>query len=202
MMLPQGRLEPTRAFGDGKYKSNKFFNLFPRLVQRYRETGWTAPYVTAEPETSERTLNKSHKFLVLACDGLFEDLTSAQVVDGVQEFLNASPDAKQGHNAATWLTKKALAAAAVSSGLGGETPGLLDYFVRLPQGRNRRRLHDDITIQVVFFDHEGTFPPQDPSLEAIKEPEILWRYRRAMAASAKRGGGSEAVSITIPQSKL
>eukprot|EP00472_Partenskyella_glossopodia_P005162 CAMPEP_0197542028 /NCGR_PEP_ID=MMETSP1318-20131121/67486_1 /TAXON_ID=552666 /ORGANISM="Partenskyella glossopodia, Strain RCC365" /LENGTH=301 /DNA_ID=CAMNT_0043101265 /DNA_START=1343 /DNA_END=2248 /DNA_ORIENTATION=- len=181
----KGRLEPTRAFGDGKYKSLEFFKQFPRLVNRYSKTGWTPPYVTAEPEISRRNISYGDEFLVLACDGLFQDLSSQQVVDGVVEFMSTPEHQRNGHNAATWLTQKALEQPAKHHardlerhyGTKMEINDVMKQLVTLPQGRSRRRLHDDITIQVIFFDHNASFPGQTPSMEAIREPSILAKYR-------------------------
>jgi len=185
----KGRLEPTRAFGDGKYKSYEFFNAYPRLIERYRETGWTPPYVTAEPEVSQRSLNSSCKFLVIACDGLFQDLSSQEVVDEVAEFMRTPKEERKGHNAATWLTERALAAAAKPHCTEPkDTNAVLRDFISLPQGRSRRHLHDDITVQVVFFDHEQQYPPQAPSNEKIETPETLKRYREFLQGARRSPG--------------
>uniref|UniRef100_A0A7S2XAZ7 PPM-type phosphatase domain-containing protein n=1 Tax=Lotharella oceanica TaxID=641309 RepID=A0A7S2XAZ7_9EUKA len=170
----KGRLEPTRAFGDGKYKMMEYFNFYPRLTQRYSQSGWTPPYVTAVPDVSHRTINSSTEFLVLACDGLFQDLTSQEVVESVGEYLQAAKEQKTDHNAASWLTEKALRASASKY----TRTGSLDELLALPQGRERRRRHDDITIQVIFFDHNSTYPKQTPSGGRISEPAILSTHRR------------------------
>ncbi|KDQ64360.1 hypothetical protein JAAARDRAFT_144975 [Jaapia argillacea MUCL 33604] len=96
-----GGLEPTRAFGDARYK-------WPLEVQQILNAAFmigndqpmrnppsmfkTPPYVTAKPEVTHRKLsflplsdapqgNKSTlRFLVLATDGLWDQLTSEEVV--------------------------------------------------------------------------------------------------------------------------
>mmetsp|Transcript_16426 Transcript_16426/g.24755 ORF Transcript_16426/g.24755 Transcript_16426/m.24755 type:complete len:178 (-) Transcript_16426:85-618(-) len=152
----------------------EFFNFVPGLNETYRMTGWTPPYVTAVPEITTRNLNSTCKFLVLGCDGLFSDLTSQEVVDSVEEYLRTPLEKRKGQNAAAWLTEKAMAAAADTHVYGPrKNIDVLKSLLRLPQGRTRRRYHDDITVQVLFFDHEANFPPQDPSFQGIQKPKVL-----------------------------
>ncbi|KAF8897821.1 phosphatase 2C-like domain-containing protein [Infundibulicybe gibba] len=94
-----GGLEPSRAFGDARYK-------WPRAIQeslsqvfmagngkpmRLPPTSFkTPPYVTARPVVTHRKLSfsptpegssdKNLRFLVLATDGLWDQLTSEEVV--------------------------------------------------------------------------------------------------------------------------
>ncbi|CAE6480466.1 unnamed protein product [Rhizoctonia solani] len=102
-----GGLEPTRAFGDSNYKWPK--ELQERLTtsllppgSTYRKTPAnlkTPPYVTSQPVITRRTLdflpspNRQSKskstlrFLVLATDGLWDELSSAEVVSLVGGYL-------------------------------------------------------------------------------------------------------------------
>lgn len=78
-----GRLEPSRAFGDGKYKWLKetqekihqnFFSYPPPGNLK------TPPYVTAEPVVTTRKINPANNdFLILGTDGLFELLTHEEI---------------------------------------------------------------------------------------------------------------------------
>ncbi|EMD40478.1 hypothetical protein CERSUDRAFT_121229 [Gelatoporia subvermispora B] len=94
-----GGLEPSRAFGDARYK-------WPREIQEYLNRAFlegnnkpmrstpsalkTPPYVTATPEVTHRELalpsspnpkpKSSLRFLVLATDGLWDELSSEDVV--------------------------------------------------------------------------------------------------------------------------
>jgi len=96
-----GGLEPTRAFGDARYK-------WPRDVQEALHKAFmegnaktlravpsmlkTPPYVTARPEVTHRKLSlppyanpsakpkSTMRFLVLATDGLWDELSSEEVV--------------------------------------------------------------------------------------------------------------------------
>ncbi|KAF8709652.1 Protein serine threonine phosphatase 2C, partial [Rhizoctonia solani] len=102
-----GGLEPTRAFGDANYKWPK--ELQERLVSSllapgstYRKTPAnlkTPPYVTSQPVITRRTLDflpspsrqpnskSTLRFLVLATDGLWDELSSAEVVSLVGGYL-------------------------------------------------------------------------------------------------------------------
>ncbi|GMM37374.1 type 2C protein phosphatase [Saccharomycopsis crataegensis] len=78
-----GRLEPSRAFGDGKFKwgaelqkkiHKQFFSYPPPGNLK------TPPYVTAEPVVTTTKINPSRNdFLVLGTDGLFELLTNEEI---------------------------------------------------------------------------------------------------------------------------
>lgn len=71
----KGRLQPTRGFGDGFYKRKEFYNA-RRLSKPYAT--WTPPYTTVEPDITEYQLQHEDEFMVMATDGLFQDLNSQQ----------------------------------------------------------------------------------------------------------------------------
>ena len=60
------------------YKRDVFFRMKPAYVERHAQ--WTPPYTTAEPDITHHSLSQGDRFMVLATDGLFQDLTSKQVV--------------------------------------------------------------------------------------------------------------------------
>lgn len=88
-----GGLEPTRAFGDARYKWTA--DLQRRLNEAFVPSGAppirsppalfkTPPYVTARPEVEWRRLPtgegaKQLKFIVMATDGLWDELTNEEV---------------------------------------------------------------------------------------------------------------------------
>ncbi|KAG0240313.1 phosphatase 2C-like domain-containing protein [Mortierella sp. GBAus27b] len=92
-----GGLEPTRAFGDARYKwskdiQEKVFQLFPAYRQPYRNYN-TPPYVTAKPVVRHHKIQPEDRFLVMATDGLWDKLTSDEVVQLVGDLV----DGKTGH---------------------------------------------------------------------------------------------------------
>ena len=62
----KGRLQPTRSFGDFRLKW-KDFNTLPvsQSLQNFRD----GPYITHKPEIKVLQLEKSHKYIVMGCDG-------------------------------------------------------------------------------------------------------------------------------------
>lgn len=78
-----GRLEPTRAFGDGKFKwaqktqekiHENFFSYPPPSNLK------TPPYVTAEPVITTRKISPTkNDFLIIGTDGLYELLTNEEI---------------------------------------------------------------------------------------------------------------------------
>ncbi|TQS37653.1 hypothetical protein Golomagni_01866 [Golovinomyces magnicellulatus] len=98
-----GGLEPTRAFGDATYKWNReiserlkkfFFGRTPsKLLQ-------TPPYVTAEPVVKTTQIYpERNDFLVMATDGLWEMLSSEEVVGLVGMWIE---EKKAKNNTKSW----------------------------------------------------------------------------------------------------
>lgn len=87
-----GGLEPSRAFGDSIYKWSKetqqrmktsFFGRSPSALLK------TPPYVTAEPViTTTKVEPEKGDFVVMATDGLWECLTTEEVVGLVGRWLD------------------------------------------------------------------------------------------------------------------
>jgi serine/threonine protein phosphatase PrpC len=73
-----GILGVSRAFGDVEHKTLK-------------EQSWGKDFVdnplTAEPEVTAVMLHEDDEFLILACDGLWDVMTSQQAVNFVRRFL-------------------------------------------------------------------------------------------------------------------
>ncbi|KAG0200327.1 hypothetical protein BGX28_006559 [Mortierella sp. GBA30] len=87
-----GGLEPTRAFGDARYKWPKeiqehVFQLFPSYRQPHRNYH-TPPYVTAKPVVKHHKIRPEDRFLVMATDGLWDKLTSDEVIQLVGDLLD------------------------------------------------------------------------------------------------------------------
>ncbi|KAG0012293.1 hypothetical protein BGZ80_000064, partial [Entomortierella chlamydospora] len=93
-----GGLEPTRAFGVARYKwsreiQEKVFQLFPVYRQPYKNLK-TPPYITAKPVVRHQKIRPEDRFLVMATDGLWDKMTSDEVVQLVGDLL----DGKTGHD--------------------------------------------------------------------------------------------------------
>jgi serine/threonine protein phosphatase PrpC len=73
-VLP-GRLSVSRTFGDIEAKMEKFGGL-PGVV-------------TAEPEISQFTIDETkHDFIILGCDGIFDRLSSLNVIDSAWSAMS------------------------------------------------------------------------------------------------------------------
>lgn len=88
-----GSLEPTRAFGDARYKWTK--DIQERIARsffgrRSPQELRSPPYVTARPViTSTKIKPENGDFLVLGSDGLYEMLSNEEIVGLVVEWLEA-----------------------------------------------------------------------------------------------------------------
>ncbi|CAL0323152.1 unnamed protein product [Lupinus luteus] len=69
-----GILNLARAIGDMEFKGNKFLSSEKQIV-------------TAKPDINIVDLCDEHEFMVLACDGIWDCLSSQQVVDFVRQEL-------------------------------------------------------------------------------------------------------------------
>ncbi|KAJ1924288.1 hypothetical protein IWQ60_005295 [Tieghemiomyces parasiticus] len=151
-----GSLMPTRAFGDARYKWPESIQrtIYPSQFPGRRATPphyLTPPYVTATPVVTDRPLSPRDKFIVVASDGLYDELSNAEVVQAVAEFwesrIYAQPDPRFGpvalkdDNAATHLIRKAF---------GGDDPDVIARLLAIPSP-NSRRYRDDITVTVIFL---------------------------------------------------
>ena len=96
-----GGLEPTRAFGDARYKWSR--NLQERLYDAFLPGGrhcvrgapnglLTPPYVTAEPVVEWRKISstgaKELKFIIMATDGLWDELSNEHAAGLVATHLS------------------------------------------------------------------------------------------------------------------
>lgn len=92
-----GSLEPSRAFGDARYKWTK--NVQEQIARGYfgrrsPQELRSPPYVTAKPVvTTTKVTPENGDFLVLGSDGLYEMLSNEEIVGLVVEWLEAKqPD--------------------------------------------------------------------------------------------------------------
>jgi len=158
-----GGLEPSRAFGDARYKwtaqeQEEVFKCLPggRPVPK---DCVTPPYVTSLPEVTHRRLGPNDRFLIMATDGLWDELSSEEAVqlvggwlDGAKEPISQTSSEKTKHftfvdsdNAATHLIRNAL---------GGADEDALCALLGIPLD-NSRWYRDDISVTVVFFGDDG-----------------------------------------------
>lgn len=143
---------PTRAFGDLRLKHDEFNFHYGMEEHGYRrpipKENYSGPYINHLPDIMVHDLTPEDKFLVLASDGLWDELNrkeSAQIISKHLKKLNAeSKDKELDHKVVCQvLMDSALENAAKKNGVSREWMGTV------PPGRQKRGLIDDITVLVV-----------------------------------------------------
>ncbi|KAL1735885.1 phosphatase 2C-like domain-containing protein [Schizophyllum commune] len=188
-----GGLEPSRAFGDAKYK-------WPRQVQHILSDTIapvgtrphmlnlleTPPYVIARPAITHRKLalpadpstGKEMKFIVMATDGLWDQLSSEEVVSLVAGHFaglkgaipkadleqripttTSSPTVEgkvktRRTSEGTWaFTDDNVSTHLIRNAFGGADEDKLRHILSIPAPHSRR-YRDDITVTVVWWEGE------------------------------------------------
>ena len=77
---------PTRAFGDLRLKHSEFnfHNWHPELGYRVPIPKYNGPYITHEPDIQVFDLNKDDAWLILASDGLWDEIPRKAVPELVK----------------------------------------------------------------------------------------------------------------------
>jgi pyruvate dehydrogenase phosphatase len=156
-----GGLEPTRAFGDARYKwpanVTRFVQqtLFPErrgVPEHYH----TPPYVTSQPLVQHHTIDPGQdKFLVLATDGLWDRLSDAQVADILTRCHTQVQSLQTGKSTPTnseWslIPDENAATTLVRNSLGGTDTEKIRILLEMTAPTSRR-YRDDITVLVVWL---------------------------------------------------
>ncbi|KAG9123634.1 hypothetical protein FRC07_014430 [Ceratobasidium sp. 392] len=199
-----GGLEPTRAFGDSNYKWPR--DVQERLTSSLLPPGSTfrkcpsnlktPPYVTSQPVITRRDLHflstpklqsrtlprpkSTLRFLVLATDGLWDELSSSEVVslvgahfDGRRgkaskselaksiiapaetagiEGKSAESKAKQGSTEGEWaFVDENVGTHLIRNAFGGADREKLNQLLSIPAPHSRR-YRDDVTVTVVWWE--------------------------------------------------
>ena len=82
---------PSRAIGDFRLKLREFnFHQFSE-DQGYRRPipQYTGPYITHKPDIQVHTLTKDDKYILLATDGLWDEISRKQSAKITQEALDS-----------------------------------------------------------------------------------------------------------------
>ena len=121
-------------------KENKPCNALAR--KRTPHFPKSFPYITSDPDITTLVRSSDDQIIVLGSDGLWDELTELQVAEVAGLALNrgASPE-----EIAQSLIDAALAKAAEAAKM------RVDELKRLPQGRDRRSRHDDISVVVLLL---------------------------------------------------
>ncbi|KAJ8900111.1 hypothetical protein K2173_024227 [Erythroxylum novogranatense] len=145
----KGVIQVSRSIGDA-YLKRPEFSVDPSFPRFRLSEPIRRPVLTSEPSISSRALQPNDRFVIFASDGLWEQLTNQEAVEIVHK--NPRP------GIARRLVKLALNVAARKRNM------KYDELTKVEKG-NRRNYHDDITVVVIFIDHE--LPAEGTSVEEL-----------------------------------
>ncbi|KAH6812825.1 Protein phosphatase 2C family protein [Perilla frutescens var. frutescens] len=166
----KGIIQVSRSIGDA-YLKRPEFALDPSFPRFHLPEPLRRPVLRADPSIVTRQISPDDKFLIFASDGLWEYLSNQEAVEIVH------------HNPRVGIARRLLVSALEKAGRTRQMP--YNEIKKLDQGV-RRHVHDDITIVVIFIDHEllddETAAPQVSVCEVCKIHQL--NKRGAAAASS------------------
>ncbi|XP_050383259.1 probable protein phosphatase 2C 68 [Argentina anserina] len=134
----KGIIQVSRSIGDA-YLKRPEFSLDPSFLRFQLPEPLRRPVLSAEPSVYTRVLQPEDRFIIFASDGLWDLMTNKEAV----EVVHNNP--REG--IAKRLLKVCLSKAARRSSM------TYDELKKVEKGE-RRKIHDDITIVVIFIDHD------------------------------------------------
>ncbi|XP_047311511.1 probable protein phosphatase 2C 42 [Impatiens glandulifera] len=141
----KGIIQVSRSIGD-VYMKDAQYNRAP-INQKFRlSEPMDMPYLTATPSILTHPLQPNDSFLIFASDGLWEHLSNETAVDIVHSHPRAG--------SAKRLVKAALHEAAKKREMRYSDLKKIEKKVR-------RHFHDDITVIVLFLNHDAAGAQQD-----------------------------------------
>ncbi|XP_042398128.1 probable protein phosphatase 2C 42 isoform X2 [Zingiber officinale] len=148
----KGIIQVSRSIGDA-YMKHMQYNREP-ISSKFRIAEPTnMPILTANPSVTSHHLQASDSFLIFASDGLWEHLNDQQAVEIVYNHPRSG--------SARRLIKAALHEAARKREMRYSDLKRIDKKVR-------RHFHDDITVIIIFLDH-------DPTVKSAQGPHLSVR---------------------------
>ncbi|XP_062186281.1 probable protein phosphatase 2C 43 [Phragmites australis] len=149
----KGIIQVSRSIGDA-YLKKREFALDPSTARFHLSEPLRRPALTSEPSICTRVLGSQDSFLIFASDGLWEHLTNQQAVEIVY------------NNPRVGIARRLVEAALKEAARKREM--MYNDIKKLDKGV-RRYFHDDITVVVVFIDHEL---PQEGSSASVPELSV------------------------------
>eukprot|EP00127_Corallochytrium_limacisporum_P007494 Clim_evm16s253 gene=Clim_evmTU16s253 len=197
----KGVLQPTRSLGDGQFKTKALPLPGLPMNQILRQdalsgrvsTGfvWDPPYVSCQPDTTTFARTPEQRFLVLATDGVWDNLSNQEVADIVGAHLGKETENDIAASVVYESLQKAAKRLKASKEGGFHMAGdaeLTFLLMDMPPGQ-RRYIYDDITVMVI--DLHGRPQTGDRSLvvetgEVEPKPTIARREYFPNGAPGKR----------------
>ncbi|KAK6126851.1 hypothetical protein DH2020_039412 [Rehmannia glutinosa] len=134
----KGIIQVSRSIGDAYLKMAEFA-LDPSFPRFHLPEPLRRPVLRSDPAMFTRDLQQKDKFVIFASDGLWEHLTNQEAVEIVH------------NNPRTGIARRLVVTALEKAAMTRQIP--YNEVKKLDQGI-RRHVHDDITVVVVFIDHE------------------------------------------------
>jgi len=132
-----GVISVTRAFGDGVLKKNHMSLPF---FEKY------LPYLTSEPEITKYKISSQDEFILLASDGLFEQVGHEDVLHWIEEYAAQNGTSKEALKRASEMVIDR-----VYSVIAGLMETTVEEVKLMP---NRKRMFDDTTVIIIFLQCE------------------------------------------------
>ncbi|KAG8936301.1 Protein phosphatase 2C 2 [Tulasnella sp. 419] len=172
-----GNLALSRAIGDFEFKQNTSLGPEKQIV-------------TSDPEITEHQISDEDEFLVLACDGIWDCLTSQQVMDVVRLLVSQKKPLKE---ICEVIMDKCLAPDSdINNGLGCDNMTVI--VVALLNGRTEEEWYDWIADRVEK-QHGYETPKQLPELySANRVAAAKERWSNPLQARGGRPGGFGALA--------
>ena len=134
----KGALQPTRTLGDYSLKY-LYFNLNDMsdnsLYEKYQKY-FNGPYISSVPDIQILDIKNNFKYLIMGTDGLWDVVKSREIAS----IINTKYD-----NAKN-ITYELMNLAMIKYSLENNMNGNYLDILKTPNGRERRNMHDDITI--------------------------------------------------------
>ncbi|XP_042376221.1 probable protein phosphatase 2C 43 [Zingiber officinale] len=140
----KGIIQVSRTIGDAYLKKPEFA-LDPSITRFRLTEPLRRPVLSAEPSVFTRTFLPQDKFVIFASDGLWEHLSNQQAAEIVHDHPR--------EGIARRLIRTALQEAARKREMRYADIKKLDKGIR-------RFIHDDITVIVIYIDHEFLLGPK------------------------------------------
>ncbi|KAG6413613.1 hypothetical protein SASPL_126327 [Salvia splendens] len=134
----KGIIQVSRSIGDA-YLKRPEFALDPTFPRFHLQEPLRRPVLRADPAMFIRLLQPKDKFIIFASDGLWENLTNQEAVEIVH------------NNPRLGIARRLIVSALMKAAKTRKIP--YNEIKKLNQG-TRRQIHDDITVVVLFIDHE------------------------------------------------
>ncbi|KAL7119083.1 hypothetical protein ACP275_02G041200 [Erythranthe tilingii] len=156
----KGIIQVSRSIGD-VYLKKPEFHRDPMFLQYGSYVPMKRPVLSAEPSIVTRKLRPQDLFLIFASDGLWEQLSDDEAVHIVSKYPRAG-------------IAKRLVAAALQEAAKKREVRYRD-IKKIERGI-RRHFHDDITVVVIFLDHQKASSSKLGTAGGITSPVDIFTY--------------------------